>query len=123
MSSAVSTLFTGRCPHCQQGGIYKSVFELKPTCDVCGAVFYRDPGSWTGATVVTYMAASVWAIGGLIVLWATGTLQTKGTEWIVIGSTAVVSLLLFRFMKAFWVGLLHDWGQVYPDPEPEEDAS
>lgn len=119
MSTALTTLFTSRCPQCSEGRLFKGVFEMHERCERCGAVFYRDPGSWTGATVITYVGASVFAVGMLFTLWATGLLMEPGSEWIITGSVTLWVLLTLRPLKAFWVGLLYDSGFVYPDDEPK----
>lgn len=118
MSTALQTLFTGRCPQCGEGRLFKGVLEMHPRCERCGAVFYRDPGSWTGATVLTYVGASAFAVVMLAALWATGRLREPGAEWIVLASVTAWVLLTLRPLKAFWVGLLYDWGYVYPDDAP-----
>lgn len=121
--SAASTLFTGRCPHCHEAPIFKGVYAIEDRCPRCGVVFLRDEGNWIGATVVSYMLGSVWALGVLVFLWATGRIMERGIEYTVVGSTVVVLLVTFRLVKGFWVGLLYDWGYVYADePEPDDGA-
>ena len=53
MSSAIGTLFTSRCPHCRQSGIFSGIYAIKERCDVCGAVFLRDEGNWTPILMLT----------------------------------------------------------------------
>lgn len=119
MSSLATTLFSGRCPICQEGALFKGPFELHAKCPTCGAVYQRDPGSWTGATVVGYMSGTVYAMLCLIMLVATGEINRPGIEWFVVLSTCGFQLIALRAVKAAWVGILADMEQVYADP-PEE---
>lgn len=114
MSSAPYTLFSGRCPHCHEGKLFAGIYTLHDACPSCGAVFMRDPGSWTGATVLGYMLGSVFAVVLLLLMFATGTLHDF--SGLVVGlATCLFLLTVFRPVKAFWVGMLYDWGYVYPD--------
>lgn len=124
MSSPLLTMFAGRCPRCHEGRFYTGVFGIKDKCDKCGAVFMRDPGAWTGATAVAYMAGSVFAIGLILFMLATGRLMEKGSEFIIAPAVVIFQLISFRFVKGFWVGLLFDMGYVYPDdPDAPADAA
>jgi uncharacterized protein (DUF983 family) len=117
MSASFSTMITGTCPNCQQASAFQGVFLMREKCPKCGAVFMRDPGSWTGATAVGYIGGSVFATLLIAVMWATGTLFTWG-EWVVPVSTCAFILLTFRLSKGLWLGILYDMEQVYPDPAP-----
>jgi uncharacterized protein (DUF983 family) len=127
MSSALGTLFSARCPACNEGPIFDGFWAVRRACPTCGAVFLRDPGSWTGATVVSYMSSAVFAVGAILLCLATGWL-VEGIEWAIAGATVVFALVSFRFVKAAWVGILFDMEQVYPDapdqpnPQPEDDG-
>jgi uncharacterized protein (DUF983 family) len=119
MSSALSTLFSQRCPVCEHGELFEGFWKLHDRCPRCGAVYMRDPGSWTGSTVVAYMAGSAFALAMLFGVWATGNLGPQAT-FLVVGGTAMFQLLVFRLAKAFWVGILFDMEQIYADPRPAE---
>lgn len=122
MSSSLLTMITGRCPRCHEGGIYSSVLGIQTRCASCGAVFMRDPGAWTGATAVAYMAGSVFAVLLILFMLATGRLMQPGSEFIIAPSVVAFQLLSFRFVKGFWVGMLFDMGYVYPDEPAAPDA-
>jgi uncharacterized protein (DUF983 family) len=121
MSSALSTLFSQRCPVCEHGDLFVGFWKLHDQCPRCGAVYFRDPGSWTGSTVVAYMAGSAFALAMLAGVWATGNLGPQA-PFVVVGSTVAFQLLVFRLAKAFWVGILFDMEQIYADPKPAEPA-
>ncbi len=123
MSSGLSTMFTGRCPICHEGKLFTGVYEIRERCEVCGAVYYRDPGSWTGATVVAYVAGSVFLVVFLLWMFVSGLLAQKGSEWYALGAVTIFQLGAFRFAKAFWVGVLADMDQIYPDDPSREEPS
>jgi uncharacterized protein (DUF983 family) len=111
----MGSALAGRCPNCGQGRVFDGWLTVRERCDHCGAVFLRDEGNWIGSTVLAYMLGCAFALVLLFVMWTTGALAHKGSEWIVSGSTVVFLLLVFRPVKGVWVGLLHQWGYVYPD--------
>lgn len=112
------TLFSNACPHCSRGELFKSFFELHDKCSNCGAVYSRDPGEWTGPTVMTYMLALSIAFVLLVLMWTTDNLWS-GSEFILAGVVMAVVLPCHRASKAIWVGILYDMGRIYPDPTPE----
>jgi len=115
--SGGSAMF-GRCPACGEGKVYKGWMQLHDKCNVCGVVYQRDPGSWTGATVVGYMVGAIFACLLIMVMWMTGRLFEPGANWIVALSTVAFQLLVLHFVKGIWVGILYEGGFVYADPEP-----
>lgn len=123
MSAAFTTIFTGRCPECGQTSIYTGLFMIREKCDACGVVYQRDPGSWTGATVMAYVLGSVFATLLITVMWFTGDIMEPSAGWIVPVATCVFLLFTFRLVKGFWVGLLYDTGYVFADPPPAEEPA
>jgi len=115
MSAATVTLFRGVCPNCHQDKIFKNWFVMKDRCDNCGAVYMRDPGSWTGSTGLSMMLGAILGCGTVALLWATGTLYSV-PAMVVSGGICAIIFVSMHFTKAIWLGLLFDWGLVYPDP-------
>lgn len=120
MSSPLTTMITGRCPHCEKASIYSNVLSVRERCEVCGVVYKREDGNWTGAPVMAYVGTSVYLCVFLAWAWATGRLSEPGFEWTALISTSIVSLLLLRFAQGLWLGMLYDWGYIYED-EPDND--
>ena len=113
------TAVLNQCPHCQQGRLFQGWLKLAPTCDVCGARFERWAGAWTGPTVAGY---SVGAITAAILTFSLSSmgLLVPGAEWgIGIASCAVI-LVVFRPITAGWLGMMYEWGYIYPDPPKVE---
>jgi uncharacterized protein (DUF983 family) len=115
------TAVLNQCPNCQQGALFKGWIKLHETCEVCGARFERWPGSWTGPTVGGYGVGAAVGAGMTLVMARTGTLF-DGAQWL-IGLVAVLAILLvYRPIKAAWIGMMYDWGYVYPDPPKNPPA-
>ncbi|HZP95470.1 MAG TPA: DUF983 domain-containing protein [Candidatus Limnocylindria bacterium] len=46
-----------RCPRCLEGRVWRSFLATYERCSVCGLVYEREPGYFTGAMVVSYALA------------------------------------------------------------------
>ena len=110
MSHTGATIFAGRCPECGKGRMFSSWFVLRERCPECGVVFMRDPGSWTGSTVVAYMIGSVFFLVLTFGMWVTGNI-VKHSEWLIATATCAFVVLIYRFVKAAWVAM-------GPEPHP-----
>ena len=106
-----------RCPRCLEGRIWRGFLSMDTACPVCGLVFEREPGYFTGAMVVSYVLA-VPALGtiviGLMVLAGLGAVPA-----IIIGDIAYLALVpfVFRYSRVLWLHL--DW---LIDPDHRGDA-
>lgn len=118
--SSMTAVLNGKCPYCQRGTLYESFFALRETCEVCGARYERQEGVWVGPTTIGYGIGAVVGVGGGVAMLLTDT-YFKGAE-VLLGLVACASVLAsYRFVKAWWIGLLFDWGYVYPDPAPRPE--
>ena len=89
---------------------------MNEACPVCGLVFEREPGYFTGAMVVSYGLAV--PTFGLIVL----ALIVAGADAVIaliVGGAVYLSLapIIFRFSRAIWLHL--DW---LVDPDGRGDT-
>ncbi|MBA3431104.1 MAG: DUF983 domain-containing protein, partial [Actinobacteria bacterium] len=39
---------------------FRTYFEMEPRCDVCGYLFEREEGYWTGAMIVNIAVCEAW---------------------------------------------------------------
>ena len=68
----LGTMLRERCPECGKGRIFASRWRMNPTCPVCGLVFERGPGYFTGAMYFSYaMGIPIIAAGTALVWWLT----------------------------------------------------
>jgi uncharacterized protein (DUF983 family) len=53
-----------RCPNCEQGRLFSGLFQMRPTCPVCGVRFERASGESLGGMMVNLVVAELLTIGG-----------------------------------------------------------
>jgi len=104
-------IFTLRCPRCLIGKMWRGFLTMNKECPVCGLVFEREPGYYTGAMVVSYAIAV--PTFGLIVI----ALLLAGIDAaiaLLVGGTVYLFLapFIFRYSRVVWLHL--DWG-IDPD--------
>lgn len=114
LRSMLVTTVACRCPVCGEGRMFRTVFQLKDCCEVCGARFERGRGEWTGPVVIGYTLGAGLAFFLWVYLFATGRLF-PGVEWVMGALAIVISLGTYRNAKAWWIWLLDVSGLVYPD--------
>ncbi len=105
-------ILTLRCPRCLQGRVWRGFLAMNVACPVCGLIFEREPGYFTGAMVVSYGLA-VPVLGAMVIgLMTLGGLDAVAS--LVIGDVAYLALVpfIFRYSRVLWLHL--DW-LVYPD--------
>ena len=105
-----------RCPRCLEGKVWRRFLSMNIACPVCGLVFEREPGYFTGAMVVSY-AIAVPALGAIVI----GLMTIGGLDAVpalVIGDVAYLALVpfIFRYSRVVW--LHFDWGL---DPDHTKD--
>ena len=103
-SRHLAAIVQQRCPRCLQGQVFARLFHMHAQCPVCGLLFEREPGYFTGAMYLSYglgifATAPVWVTMMLLgrslgeVLLASGTLLIAGSPW------------LFRYSRVLWLYL------------------
>lgn len=108
----------GRCPSCGEGGVFVSLYRVRPTCRRCGVRFERDVGSWLGAMVVAYVFAVVVVVAVAVVAIASRGLF-RGLEWLLIGTGIATVVLAYRPAKGWWLWWMWAAGFVTRDGEDE----
>jgi len=101
-----------RCPRCLEGRIWRGFLSMNVACPVCGLVFEREQGYFTGAMVVSYALAV--PILGAIVVALMALAHLDAVPALLIGDTAYLALVpfIFRYSRVVW--LHFDW-KIDPD--------
>jgi len=112
----LAAILTLRCPRCLTGWIWRGFVTMNTACPVCGLVFEREQGYFTGAMVVSYAIAV--PTYGLIVI----ALLLAGVDApvaLLVGGAMylVLAVFIFRYSRVVWLHL--DWGI---DPDHEGDT-
>jgi uncharacterized protein (DUF983 family) len=53
-ASRLAAMLTQRCPRCRHGAVCAGLFRMHARCPVCGLVFAREQGYFTGAMYLSY---------------------------------------------------------------------
>jgi uncharacterized protein (DUF983 family) len=103
-ASRLAALLTQRCPRCLQGAVFAGPFRMHARCPMCGLVFAREQGYFTGAMYLSYgLALIVTAPVWLIMVWLE---RSLGEVLLVIGPLLLVgSPWLFRYARVLWLHL------------------
>lgn len=102
----VAAVLALRCPRCLEGRVWRAFLDMHERCAVCGLVYEREPGYFTGAMVVSYVIAV--PTFGLIVI---GLLAAGvDTAIALLGGGALYLVLapfILRYSRVIW--LHFDW--------------
>ena len=107
----LAAILSLRCPRCLSGKIWGGLLTMNTACPVCGFVFEREPGYFTGAMVLSY-AIAVPTFGLMVI-----TLMLAGVAAVaalLVGGVVylVLTPFIFRYSRVAWLHL--DWG-IDPD--------
>lgn len=104
-----------RCPRCLDGRVWRGFLSMNEKCPVCGLVFEREPGYFTGAMVVSYVLAV--PVLGAIVIGLMAFASLEAVPALLIGDAVYLALVpfIFRYSRVVW--LHFDWAI---DPEKAE---
>lgn len=98
-------VFLQRCPECRRGAVYHGLMSMHERCAVCGYLYGRETGYFTGAMYASYFIA----VPVLIVIFAvmSVTLAVGQTPMTTLAMSSVVFLLfvpgIFRYSRVIWM--------------------
>jgi uncharacterized protein (DUF983 family) len=94
-----------RCPVCARGRIFRSFLRLRRTCDRCGWILEREPGTVTGSMYLVSVLSLVFAALVFLAVW----LLTDWPPWlqIAVGVPAItlVSLVALPVARGAWAAI------------------
>jgi uncharacterized protein (DUF983 family) len=97
-----------RCPNCGKGKLFRRGYTMYEKCSVCGWLFEREPGYWTGAIALNLVVTEL-LIAIVVVPLATWLALTQQpiTLLIAIGLPMpfILPFLFFRHAKSFWMSI------------------
>lgn len=97
-----------RCPRCGQGKLFRHGYAMYPKCAVCGWVFEREEGYWTGAMAVNLIVAELIVLVAIIpvCIWVLAN-SIPIVPVIILGmaGSAVLPLLFYRHSKSLWMSI------------------
>ena len=91
-----------RCPRCCRGPVYRGLLRMYPACPVCGLVFERGPGYFTGAMYASYTLA----IFGTLPVWMGMLVAGAGIASILAVASVMIVVLMpvfFHYSRVVWM--------------------
>ena len=99
-----------RCPVCGRGRLFRTAFAMNSECSSCGVVFDREAGLWLGSMDINLTLSLLLLLAPVIFLPDLGLKR----ELLIWGAGSVLlPLVLFRFVRGFWIALIYLSGGVY----------
>lgn len=93
------------CPACHHGHMFRSRFRMNVRCPVCGVVFERSAGEFSGGMAINTVATSSVAVAGAALAFFTDV-----PVWTLIAVLTVIStafaVWFYRHARALWAGIL-----------------
>ena len=93
-----------RCPRCGRSKLFHHwhTLTMEERCAVCGWIFEREEGYWTGAIAVNLIVTEVLVAAAIIPL---AILQTPLLPLLLIGvpATILFPILFYRYSKSLWM--------------------
>lgn len=111
-----------RCPNCEQGRMFRHLFKIDATCDVCGVRFERRDGESIGGMAITMGIIPPLSILGFFVVefLTPAPVWLNAAFWLLF--IVVGCVWIYRHSRAAWVAVSYVTGGVYAD-EPQPDTS
>lgn len=76
---------------------------MNASCPQCGYQFYREPGYFLGAMVLSYFASSALGISLLITLFAGYQVEIIPAAIASVITVAILNPFLYRVSRIFWI--------------------
>src|SRR5712692_6897521 len=100
-----------RCPRCGRGRIFLRRFKSYERCSVCGLVFEREEGFYTGAIAINLIVSELLITAFVIPfsVWAASNPGVPFIPLLIVLSPLPVLLpfLFFRHTKSLWIGMVY----------------
>ncbi len=80
---------------------------MRETCPVCGLVFEREPGYFTGAMVVSYGIAVVVYTAIVLLLWSLPGWRAELALLVAVALFLLTVPAIFRYSRVIWMHFDH----------------
>ncbi|GAA5526472.1 DUF983 domain-containing protein [Herpetosiphon gulosus] len=98
--------FIGRCPLCGKGKLFRSYYDIHPTCSACGVGYEATGNQSTGAMGINIvLTIFLGFIGGIfLVIYASDQLMQGLLALLLVMS--IFHIIFYRFARGLWLGLM-----------------
>jgi uncharacterized protein (DUF983 family) len=106
-----------RCPSCEQGRTFHSLFGVNKTCSHCGVCFEREDGESVGGMYFNLSIAELTTVGGFFIAHALfqPPMIPHMAFWVVYN--VLFCALFYRHSRSLWMAVSYLTGGVYRDSE------
>ena len=91
-----------RCPRCEQGQVFRTLWRIHERCPVCKLQYEREPGFFYGAMYFSYGLGLVFGAPTAIALFLYGVDEVV-IFFVVVAELAALSPLIFRYSRIAWL--------------------
>jgi uncharacterized protein (DUF983 family) len=99
-----------RCPVCGKGRLFRSYLSMNSECARCGVRFDRESGLWLGSMDINLTLSLLLLLAPVVFLPELG---LRNELELFCAGAVLLPLLLFRFVRGFWMALIFLSGGVY----------
>ncbi|HWQ12546.1 MAG TPA: DUF983 domain-containing protein [Roseiflexaceae bacterium] len=103
-----------RCPACEHGRMFRSLFTMNVRCPVCGVIFERDAGEVTGGMAINMTVTMALAFVGASLAYFSDVPVWQLLTLLIVLST-LFALWFYRRARALWTGILYLTGSMFED--------
>lgn len=105
------SIFTGTCPVCHEGKMYKSSNAYNPSltlkmherCPHCNTKFKIEPSFFYGAMYVSYGVGIAFAVAAFVIAFLIFKLDRFNTFLVIIATLVVMLPVILRLSRNIWI--------------------
>ncbi|MBA3469123.1 MAG: DUF983 domain-containing protein [Herpetosiphonaceae bacterium] len=107
--------FTGRCPLCGRGRLFRSYYKVRDRCESCNVQFEPTSGQSTGAMAINLVLTIIIGfVGGIfLVLYAPDRLGAGLLALLAV--MTIFHIIFYRFARGLWLGIMVATGDLAHD--------
>ncbi|WP_461302698.1 DUF983 domain-containing protein [Aureisphaera sp.] len=107
----IYSIFTGKCPVCQNGKMYESAnaynfsrtLKMNERCSHCNTKFKIEPSFFYGAMYVSYGVGIVFAIAAFLISFFVLDLGRFESFLVIVGTLVVLLPIILRLSRNIWI--------------------
>tara|TARA_R100000479_G_scaffold21607_2_gene8329 strand:- start:52231 stop:52605 length:375 start_codon:yes stop_codon:yes gene_type:complete len=109
--SKLYSIFTGTCPVCHTGKMYKTknpyifseTLNMHNNCPHCGTKFKIEPSFFYGAMYVSYAVGVAFAVAAFIIAYFFIGLGRLNTFFVIVGTLIAFLPIILRLSRNIWI--------------------
>ncbi|MBX2827924.1 MAG: DUF983 domain-containing protein [Flavobacteriaceae bacterium] len=107
----IYSIFTGKCPVCQEGKMYESsnayhfskTLKMNERCSHCDTKFKIEPSFFYGAMYVSYGVGVAFAIAAFVIAFFFLNLNRFQSFLVIVGTLIILLPIIVRLSRNIWI--------------------